>query len=191
VLPSVRWSGDGDRLLVEDGSRLATDQRDRRLVLDLRTGRVDDAPAALRDPVRNAVAASGDGWLRIDPRSTVEVGADGEVASRKETQLWIAGFWGPAVARGTLLAQAAFGPGGENLVVVADTATGSVPVVLHAPMRVEGGWSKICCGPVTWLDDTTLLLDAQGHLLTWDVLSGALAWVADLPDLVVAVHRLG
>lgn len=70
--------------------------------------------------------------------------------------------------------------GGAEMLTVIDTADASIRRVLD--LGVIGQRMKMCCTPLTWLDESTVLVqtDLEG-LITWDVRSGVVRQVTTGP----------
>ncbi len=121
-------------------------------------------------------------WELGTPGPLVEMPVDGVVPP----EFRVTGWYGAGIPNGAgLTVSAAWGDSssmmsGAEMVVVVDTATGSVRRLLD--MGVIGRRVKMCCTPLYWIDQQTVLVqtDLEG-LISWNVRTGEIHLVTAGP----------
>ncbi|WP_157252920.1 hypothetical protein [Nonomuraea typhae] len=176
------------------GERLLVEQEKANYLLDLATGKARRQPykgfagvAGYRD-LRIVSPAAG-GWTVLqEGGSEVRLDVQG-VTDKGGMPVGVLGNHG--WQRDGLVAQSASAPGrpGQaDVVVVAEIATGRVVRTLLLPW---GDSPDMRCGkggcPVRgWMSQDTVVIESKDRLLGWNITTGELARVAELPDEVIA-----
>ncbi|MEV0150292.1 MULTISPECIES: hypothetical protein [unclassified Nonomuraea] len=182
------------------GEQLLVEQEKASYLLDLATGKVRRHPykgftgvAGSRD--LRIVSPDEGGWTVIQEGGS-EVRLDvQDITDEGSMPVGVLGNHG--WQRGGLVARSAFARyekgEGADVVVVADTATGRVVRTLllpwgHAPdMRCGKGG----CPVRGWIGQDTVIIESEDRLLGWNIDTGALSRVADLPEGVTAYSLRG
>ncbi|MFI7131997.1 hypothetical protein ACIBQ1_40410 [Nonomuraea sp. NPDC050153] len=186
----VLWRG--DQLLVE--------QEKANYLLDLATGKVRRQPykgftgvAGYRD-LRIASPDKG-GWTVIQEGGS-EVMLDVRGLTNEGTMpVGVLGNHG--WQRGNLVARSAFADHdqgeGADVVVVADADTGHVIRTLFLPWgdSPDKRCGKGGCPVRGWISQDTVIIESGHRLLGWNIKTGALSRVADLPEGVTAYSLRG
>lgn len=182
------------------GEQLLVEQAKANYLLDLATGK------AWRQPSKGFTGVAGYPGLRIVPSErggwTViredgsEVALDlRDVTGEGGTPVGIGGDHG--WQRGGLVARSVSGHDGQeeraDVVVVADTATGRLVRTLLMPWgdAPDPRCGKGGCPVRGWINQDTVLIESEDRLLGWNIDTGALSRVADLPESVTAYSLRG
>jgi hypothetical protein len=128
-------------------------------------------------------------WSLDEAQARSEVPVDGSGLGPYGVLDW----QGPATRRGDLVARAGWGwtptLSGAEQVAVVNLRTG----VVERMLALDENRTNVCCRPLGWLDDHTLLVhtDREG-ILTWNVRSGEISLAAaGFTDATVALARPG
>ncbi|SDL35693.1 hypothetical protein [Nonomuraea jiangxiensis] len=182
------------------GEQLLVEQEEANYLLDLATGKVRRQPykgfagvAGYRD--LRIVSPEEGGWTVIrEGESEVELDVR-DITNEGAMPVGVLDNHG--WQRGGLVARSAFAGydqgKGADVVVVADVATGRVVRTLRLPWGDPPGWrcGKEGCPVRGWIRQDTVIIESRDRLLGWNIATGALSRVADLPDNVTAYSLRG
>ncbi|MFI6904839.1 hypothetical protein ACIBKY_26490 [Nonomuraea sp. NPDC050394] len=171
------------------GEQLLVEQEKANYLLDLATGKVRRQPykgftgvAGYRD--LRIVSPEEGGWTVLEERGSGEVQLDvRNLTDGGGMPVGVLGSHG--WQRDDLVARSAPArPGlaqGADVVVVADIASGRVVRTLLLPSCGKGG-----CPVRGWVGHETVIVESGDLLLGWNISTGALSRVAELPEAVTA-----
>ncbi|MFI9550617.1 hypothetical protein [Nonomuraea endophytica] len=171
------------------GEQLLVEQEKANYLLDLSTGEVRRQPykgftgvAGFRD--LRIVSPEEGGWTVLQERGSGEVQLDVQnLTAEGSMPVGVLGNHG--WQRDDLVARSALArPGlaqGADVVVVADIASGRVVRTLLLPSCGKGG-----CPVRGWIGHDTVIVESGVRLLSWNITTGALSRIAELPAAVTA-----
>ncbi|WP_433515694.1 hypothetical protein ACQP2T_08885 [Nonomuraea sp. CA-143628] len=177
------------------GEQLLVEQEEASYLLDLATGKVRRQPykgftgvAGYRD-LRIVSPAKG-GWTVIQEGGSEVALNVRDITDKGSMPVGVLGNHG--WQRGGLVARSAFAGHDRakqaDVVVVADIATGRVVRTLLLPWGDSSGrrCGKGGCPVRGWIGQDTVIVESGDRLLGWNINTGALSRVADLPKDVTA-----